>query len=300
MRKFLAVVSLFLFSCQAEKSNLSSKSSQNFCPASGCTQCDAKEETLAKYLSKKPRTYDEKQQKSPKFSVEAEGSVPELFTWPEYPTKESLGRYTIQYAERVGTCLHVSPADQDAGQAEWLKCRRGICSGMGSLIYNSDRSVANLEKNRDQFCEYIKKNMVEKTYSGGACLQYGNCGEGSYVNYCLSHSANIQHIKQCSSSNDHAFTIILKDNKQICVLDRWNIEDGGYYFCHKDIKIKDGVLHHPKGEGLKIAGEALPPSDASWYQDVTCQDFLLNESAKADVSVESWVQEIEGTSTPTP
>lgn len=218
--------------------------------------------------------------------VEGVYSIGPEFVWPEKLQKQDLPQATNEYATRVGTCLNVWFPDR--GQAEYISCRTETKAAVLNAHYRLDASddPAALKENRDRLCEVVRENFVEKKYGGGKCSQYGNCGEGGWVNYCLAHTAGYTDIKQCESANDHVFAM-LRDGDQICVMDRWNLEESiGYFRCSENIAVQNGTLVLPD--------KSL--SQRKWYNGVTCIDPLSRGDRSRDtVSAQQWGLEVKGT-----
>ncbi|MBF0313263.1 MAG: hypothetical protein HQK50_05570 [Oligoflexia bacterium] len=201
-------------------------------------------------------------------------SAAPLFEIPAGMTLSTLPSAVNGYAEKVLTCLHVDFKDRTPGQNQWL-CDRNdnwLCVGNAAAKNQAPTSVEAIAANRDEVCKVVKERMVDKNYCGE---QYGNCGEGSIVDYCLAHFAGQRDIMECSSKNDHAFSIFLKrgdtpDKDTLCLMDRWPLApdkaegrrkgESDYYFC--DMTLKNGSIHY---KGKRLQGR-------DWYEKVSCKD----------------------------
>ena len=194
-----------------------------------------------------------------------------------------LPRLVNQYADRVGTCLNVPGDKQTPCQKMWLRDRQNNTNKIYSCLASQPTpyTVQDLIKNRSKLCDTVLKSLVDKAYLG---KQYGNCGEGSMVNYCLAHRAGLKNIIRCSSKNDHAFALFLNPGNAygkdtICIMDRWALGpnksertrnwETKNIFC--DVSIKNGSVHH---RGRKLNNK--------WYEDVSCKDWTIAYGHQGD------------------
>jgi hypothetical protein len=197
------------------------------------------------------------------------------FRWPDVLTPETLRGSVVEYATRVGVCATIDPHKMDAGQKSFFDTRPLICR---SIAREADTLRANTKlgalERKDKYCDAVRRTYVTRTFSGGACPQYGNCGEAAMVNYCLAHLAGVSAVKICQSAWDHVFAVARMPGGELCVMDRWHLRgtggDDDYYFCAKGIEVKDGVLQVPSAKDPT----KLEPSSRRWYQKLSCYDPL--------------------------
>jgi len=224
---------------------------------------------VAFYTACKPKT----PASGVKESREVAGAPGPVYFFPTDVTKSSLEKEIKDYSAAVGTCLNLPKDQRDTGQQKWVEARGKLCDGPVFFAGDNMKAIAELTEDRlkslrQEFCKLVKKNQIDPRFEGGKCWQYGNCGEGSWVAYCLADAAGYRKIRRCKTMNDHVFTIALDEEKdEICLLDRWNVEPSiGHYRCSSKLAIKEGSLILPD-TGL--------PSKNNWYKGLECVDPLI-------------------------
>jgi len=190
------------------------------------------------------------------------------FIWPEKGVlnPDNLKEYANEYSKEVDSCLHVPPREQTQEQKLWCEVRHALYSDFETLrgSLGLPETVEDIVSERQQLCRHLIENLIDINFNG---TQFGNCGEGSFVMYCLAHQAGYKNLMICHSSNDHAFAIFLKQvgsKYEICLMDRWDL-GLGHYAC--GVKVENRKLKHPN---LYTKNK--------WYEDLVCQDPLNKSS----------------------
>ena len=191
------------------------------------------------------------------------------FYWPKGTlSTDEMGCQMGLYSNRAKTCLgKIGP---NPASLLWAQCGRSREQAKLTQFLNSLRTSGSLplKEKRDQFCEIIKKT-THQTYFG---CQYGNCGEGAEVGYCLAHQAGFKDLMICTSQNDHQFLIYQNPKEEkICVLDRWDDLKKGHHYC--GVKIKKGRVIFPEST-LKLLFVA---SNLRWFRKISCVDPLNDQ-----------------------
>lgn len=215
----------------------------------------------------------------------ATSAYSQAFSLPNRFNYKSLFEAVNSYAEEVETCLHVAAEDRTEGANEWLYDRRNNTRAIYSSLKSRPEvyTVQELLNNRSEVCDTVFDKLVDKKYCG---TQYGNCGEGAMVNYCLAHETGMKNVIRCSSENDHAFSLFLKQGNTssedtICLMDRWplgpNASEGQgrnetqYFFC--GVSVVNGKIHY---KGRLLQGR-------EWYDKVSCKDWMSEFGDRANL-----------------
>lgn len=193
------------------------------------------------------------------------------FIWPKKGELNSnnLKSYVERYSKEVESCLDIERKNQTEEQKAWCDVRVDLWKDyqkFTSTYLAPIESLADIQTQRDTFCKKIKENFVDKKHLG---KQFGNCGEGAYVLYCLAHEAGYENLLFCNSEEDHGFSIFLDTSEafpKICVLDRFNLGNG-HYFC--GVTLQNNQLK-------EAPSDTAPKLDLShkWYSKLDCTDPL--------------------------
>jgi len=190
----------------------------------------------------------------------------EVFTWPApgeviHRDYERLKELMTQYSQLVGTSRN--PDFQGtSGEFAW-RLPGGIRDNQWACVKKAGPFGS------DKWCEAVVDQFVNRFVpSGSKYRQYGNCGEGARVGVCLAKRAGFRddEIKLCEATADHVFAIVKRDPKW-CVLERWDIENRGHFFCDVEVDSDD--------QTVRVKNK---PIGHEWYQGVTC--YTLNELQK--------------------
>ncbi len=205
----------------------------------------------------------------------------------------SLAELFYGYSSRVKTCR--SNFEGNLPASLWASIGRVLAlEERKEVLRELDAEPElDLQEKRNRFCASVKA-ITRRTYLG---CQFGNCGEGADVGYCLAHEFGYEHALRCFSKNDHAFTLYLDpQQKQLCMMERWDVlgrsssrSDGTEWGGESELsssRLAASARHVHCGVVLRQGRLLTPEPQASvrpWFEKLSCFDPV---APKLNIKVE--------------
>jgi hypothetical protein len=203
-----------------------------------------------------------------------------------------LAKAACDYANKVQKCYNKDKVTDT--EKKWLDDRERRVKACQRELPGTIRGTRNYTLD---YCEAVYREHLKPCDD---CL-FGNCGEGSEVNFCQAYFSGcakkqyicqtITHVVRMPDGREipdgHAFAIIEMPTGEKCVMDRWLLEpnagdpsflppswkDGGAdaklcrgsFFCDKNLRLESGTLWWGEGDKSKCA-------EKDWYKKVTCKN----------------------------